>query len=181
VLDQQRRDRLAGIGLGILGVVVLTMAIFALRDRGGGSPASRDAAPPARQTSSAVSLGVEPSHTSRTHPSSAPPSSTAPSSSAPAHVAKVPLVVENNTSTTGLAANAETRLEAGGWTVTSIGTMTNDIVSTCAYYDPSVSGAKAAAKALRAQFPWIKRVEPRFPELAAGPVVVVLTWDYQPG
>ena len=173
--------------MGILGVVVLAMAIFALRDRGSSSPSSNNAAPPARQTSAvSQSLGVEPSHTSRAAPSSSPPSSPPQSSSPqsstpPAEVIKVPLVVENNTTTTGLAANAQTRLEAGGWTVTSIGTMTNDIISTCAYYDPSVPHAKAAAKALRAQFPWIKRIEPRFPELVTGPVVVVLTWDYQAG
>jgi hypothetical protein len=62
--------------------------------------------------------------------------------------------------------------------VTSVGNMTNNILSTCAYYDPSTAGAKEAAQALQAQFPTIRRVEPRFPELPAGPVVVVLTPDY---
>jgi hypothetical protein len=90
----------------------------------------------------------------------------------------VPLVVMNNTPTSGLAAGARQRFEDAGWTVTDIGTMTNDIISTCAYYDPDRRGAKGAALALQREFPTIKRVAPRFPELAEGAVVVVLNWDY---
>ncbi len=90
----------------------------------------------------------------------------------------VPLVVLNNTTTAGLAKQAAQRFRAGGWTVTSSGNLTNNIISTCAYYDPATAGAKAAAKALQAQFPTIKRVEPKFTGLPSGPVVVVLTPDY---
>jgi hypothetical protein len=89
-------------------------------------------------------------------------------------------LVENNTLTNGLAAGAKARFEAAGWTVSGVGTMSNDIISTCAYYDPSVDGAKEAAEELRREFPAIKRVVPRFAELAPGPVVVVLTSDYSP-
>ncbi len=85
----------------------------------------------------------------------------------------------NDTTVSGLAKSAAQRFENGGWTVTSSGNLTNDILSTCAYYDPDVSGAKAAARALRTQYPTIKRIEPKFPELPDGPVVVVLTPDYQ--
>src|SRR5439155_10104748 len=92
-----------------------------------------------------------------------------------ASVKDVPLVVLNNTTVGGLAAGAAHRFEDGGWTVTSFGNYQNDILSTCAYYDPSSAGAQAAARALQRQFPTIKRVEPKFPELPAGPVVVVLT------
>ena len=96
----------------------------------------------------------------------------------------MPLVVLNNSTTAGLAAQAAHRFEAGGWRVTSFGNYQNDISSTCAYYDPNVSGAKAAAQALQAQYPTIKRVAPRFtPDagaepLPSAPVVVVLTGDY---
>jgi hypothetical protein len=62
--------------------------------------------------------------------------------------------------------------------VTSTGNLVNSIISTCAYYDPNVEGAQAAATALQAQFPAIKRVVPKFAELPAGPIVVVLTADY---
>jgi hypothetical protein len=88
------------------------------------------------------------------------------------------LIVLNNTETSGLAKQAAQRFEAGGWTVSSTGNLTNDIISTCVYYDPSVSGAKKAAEALRRQFPTIQRVEQRFAQLPSGPVVVVLTPGY---
>ena len=91
---------------------------------------------------------------------------------------KLPLIVLNNTTTSGLAERAAHDFEAGGWTVTSYGNYTNNILSTCAYYDPDVAGAKAAATALRAQFPKIQRVLPKFSGLQAGPVIVILTPDY---
>jgi LytR cell envelope-related transcriptional attenuator len=93
-------------------------------------------------------------------------------------VTKLPLIVLNNTTTSGLAERAAHDFEAGGWTVTSYGNYTNNILSTCAYYDPDVAGAKAAATALRAQFPKIQRVLPKFSGLQAGPVIVILTPDY---
>jgi hypothetical protein len=96
-------------------------------------------------------------------------------------VAKLPLVVLNNTNVQSLAQQAKATFEAGGWVVTSTGNLTNDIVSTCTYYDPAVSGAQAAATALQKQFPAIKRVRPKFAELPAGPIVVVLTSDYASG
>jgi hypothetical protein len=93
---------------------------------------------------------------------------------------QVPLIVLNNTTTNGLATEAAHRFEAAGWTVNNTGNLVNDILSTCAYYDPSDANAKAAAKVLKAQFPAIKRVRPKFPELPSGPIVVVLTDDYAP-
>jgi LytR cell envelope-related transcriptional attenuator len=90
----------------------------------------------------------------------------------------MPLVVLNNTSTHGLAGQAELTFQNGGWTVTGIGNLQNDVVSTTAYYDPADPGAHAAAEALQVQFPRIKRVLPKFAELPAGPIVVVLTPDY---
>ncbi len=94
---------------------------------------------------------------------------------------RLPLVVLNNTTTSGLATQAADSFRSGGWTVTDIGNLSNTIISTCAYYDPDVDGAEAAAKALRKQFPSIKRVTSKFPELPAGPIVVVLTPDYNGG
>ncbi|WP_460605052.1 LytR C-terminal domain-containing protein [Jatrophihabitans fulvus] len=102
-------------------------------------------------------------------------------SSSPSTAQKLPLVVLNNTQQTGLASQAAQQFRGGGWTVTDTGNLVNDILSTCAYYDPSVDGSKAAAERLQQQFPAIQRVAERFPELPAGPIVVVLTSDYQPG
>jgi LytR cell envelope-related transcriptional attenuator len=96
----------------------------------------------------------------------------------------VPLIVLNNTTTRGIAKQAAQRFTTGGWTVTRYGNLPGnitDVISTCAYYDPSASDAKAAAEALARQYPQIRRVRERFADLPAGPVVVVLTPDYSAG
>ena len=77
-----------------------------------------------------------------------------------------------------LADTAAARFKAGGWTVSSTGNLNNSILSTCAYYDPTSPGAQQAAEQLQQQFPAIKRVKEKFPELPAGPVVIVLAADY---
>ncbi|MGN6606562.1 MAG: LytR C-terminal domain-containing protein [Jatrophihabitans sp.] len=168
-----RADRLVPLGILVLGIVVLWVAVAALQ-----SPTSSQAAPPTVTHTRTVSPSAPVSRpTSSVLSSSAPPSSSA--SHAPAApVTATPIVIMNNTTTTGLAAQAESKFQAAGWTVTSIGTMSNNILSTAAYYDAAVPGAHRAALALQRQFPTIKRVVPRFAELAPGPVVVVLAWDY---
>jgi hypothetical protein len=90
--------------------------------------------------------------------------------------------VLNDTAVYHLAALAAAKYIAAGWTVSSSGNYTapDGILSTCAYYDPTVSGSEAEASALKAQFPGIDRVEPKFGDLPAGPIVVVLTPGYQP-
>jgi len=168
--NRRRRERAVGIALATLGVGVLVIALIALRTPNGRGPVGKDAA------------------TTKTTPSTSPASSksTSKSTSKPATTTarttpasgKLPLVVLNNTPTAGLAGQAKARFETGGWTVTGTGTLTNDIASTCAYYDPASPSAQAAAQALRTQFPAIKRVMPKFAELPPGPIVVVLTSDY---
>jgi hypothetical protein len=165
---RKQRERIAGIGVVCLGLVVLVVAILALREPGGHVAAA----------GSAASSGPHGSP-SDTESSSAPaPTDTASSSPAAEDPKSVPLIVLNNSSVQGLAQDAADQFEAGGWTVTHVDDLQNDIISTCAYFDPSVPHAKAAAQALRRQFSGIDRVEPKFPELPSGPVVVVLTADY---
>lgn len=86
-----------------------------------------------------------------------------------------------------LGQQAADTFEQGGWTVDGVDeNYNNDILSSAAYYDPSIHGARHAALVLRKQFPSISRVEPRFAPssgsepLPAGPVIVVLTADYHP-
>lgn len=151
---------------------MLVIAVFALQH-----PRTNTAA---GATSAAHTSTAKPSPTTKR--SSAPaPTSSAPASTASQSAARLPLLVLNNTTITGLADRAKQTFVAGGWTVTDTGNLRNEIVSTCAYYDPSVPGAQQAAEALRAQFPAIKRVTPKFAELPAGPIVVVLTPDYVSG
>jgi hypothetical protein len=103
------------------------------------------------------------------------------SSSAATAIGSVPLIVLNDTNTANLAKNAVARFEGAGWNITTYDeNYNNDIISTAAYYDPSVTGAKKAAAALQKQFPTIRRVVPRFPQLPNGPIVVILTSDYSP-
>ena len=170
VARRHQRERIAGIVVACLGIVVLVVAIIALREPNGHvAAASGDSSNVAHATSSRSS-------TPPARPSTS--ASTSPTAPAPDQLKSVPLVVLNNSSVVGLATQASQEFESGGWTVTSVDNLQNDILSSCAYYDPAVVDAKAAALALQQQFPEIKRVRPKFPELPAGPVVVVLTSDY---
>jgi hypothetical protein len=175
---RRRLDRLAGIGIVVLGVVVLVAAIIAIRQ-----PKSRQAAAAIEQSTSVKSATAS-AHTSG---SSMPPTAASGASSSPqpspaatstAGLKSVPLVVLNSTSVTGLAQRAASTFETGGWTVTNSGNIQNNILSTCAYYDASSQQNLQVANALMAQFPAIKRVKEKFDGLPAGPVVVVLTSDY---
>lgn len=160
--------------LALLGVAVAVVAVIALRH-----PNGRQARPVSLPTTStATSTRTVTATPTPLHKSSA---STPPSTpvSTPSFAARsVPLVVLNDTSIYHLADTARQRFEAGGWTVTYVGNYVNDILSTCAYYDPSDPANEQAAQQLQQQFPAIKRVKERFPELPPGPIVVVLTPDY---
>ena len=167
----------------MLGVAVAVLAVVAL-----GQPQGKQAAKAAlTPSSSPASLSPEVSTSAATSASRAPSSSTANSSSsavtttnssATANPKAVPLIVLNATNKNGLAASATHTFQAGGWTVASQGNLTNNILSTCAYYDPSDPRNQAAAQALMTQFPAIKRIKEKFDGLPAGPIVVVLTADY---
>jgi hypothetical protein len=91
-------------------------------------------------------------------------------------------VVLNATSTANLATTTADQFKIAGWTVTSVDeSYSNNIISTAAYYDPSVANAKAVAETLQHQFPAIKRVVPKFTPLVDGPIVVILTSDFTSG
>jgi len=148
---------------------VLGIAIYALRHPSGTKVAAGTAT--RTVTHAPTSAAKSPTH--------AP--SPAAQSTSPAASGKLPLVVLNNSTIPGLAQQARASFVAGGWQVTSVGNLRNDIKSTCAYYDPSTPGAQQAAEQLMQQFPAIKRTAPKFAELPAGPIVVVLTSDYASG
>jgi LytR cell envelope-related transcriptional attenuator len=168
----------------VLGAVVLVVAIFALREPKGHVSAAAKSGTITRTvtpTSTHSSAKSTASSTAK-HPTKSKSGSSSSSSSPTtgSGVKSVPLVVLNNTTTSGLAKEAAQRFERGGWTVTKYDNYSNDIVSTCAYYDPSVQGAQAAAEALQQQYPTIQRVQPKFSGLDFGPVVVILTPGYSP-
>ena len=166
---RRRYDRVGGTVLAVLGVGVAVVAVIALRH-----PNGRQARPVSLRSTATATVTATPT------PSSSAPSgqSSTPGSTGSVAAHSVPLVVLNNTSTIGLAKTARQRFQAAGWTVTSVGNITNDIISTCAYYDPSDPANQQAALELQQEFPAIKRVTEKFPELPPGPIVVVLTTDY---
>jgi hypothetical protein len=170
--NRRRGDQIGGIVLALLGVAVAVVAVVALRH-----PNGRQAKAVTLRT-----ITTTPSHTATPTPrpsgSSHSSASTSPSTSPSTATHPIPLIVLNNTTTTGLADRARERFEAGGWTVTATDNLDNDILSTVAYFDPSDPANEQAALDLQRQFPAIKRVKERFPELPAGPIVVVLTSDY---
>lgn len=172
---RRRLDLIVGGFLAALGVVVAVVAVIALGQPKGHQAAKAVTSPVVKSsaTSSAAVTGT-PSTTA-----SATKSSTTPTSSAAStDVKSIPLIVLNSTSQAGLAASAAKTFASGGWTITSSGNIVNNILSTCAYYDPSNPKNEVAARALMAQFPAIKRVAVKFTGLPTGPVVVVLTSDY---
>ena len=175
--NRRRFDRVGGSVLAVIGVVVAVVAVVALQH-----PNGRQAKPVSLKTSTSTVTATATKTTTKTPPPSRPTSPTAPPSSAAGSSTSsghpIPLAVLNTTSINGLADTAKQQFEAGGWTVTSTGNYTNDILSTCAYYDPSDPANQQQAEQLQQQFPSIKRVKERFPELPAGPIVVVLTSDY---
>jgi hypothetical protein len=91
------------------------------------------------------------------------------------------LTVLDSTGRPAVLRDAAQRFEQAGWTVEVTGTFAGDILSTAAYYDPASDGAQAAAEALQARFPAIRRVRPRFDGLPRGPIVIVLSYDYSRG
>ncbi len=167
---RRQADRIGGVLLSVLGIVVAVVALVALRH-----PNGRQAKAVALGTSTVTATSTR---TQTAQPSTHAPTSTHKSGSTSAAAHPIPLVVLNNTSTGGLAETAKHRFEAAGWTVTSTGNIQNDILSTCAYYDPNDPANQQAALELQQRFPAVKRVKERFPELPAGPIVVVLTSDY---
>ncbi|HEY8300751.1 MAG TPA: LytR C-terminal domain-containing protein [Jatrophihabitans sp.] len=171
VARRHRRDRIAGVLIAVLGVAVAIIAIVALRNPHTNATA---AGTDTHHASSSV-----PAKPSASHPLTLSPSATPSSHRSSAPAGAEPLVVLNQTTTPGLASQAAQRFRTGGWKVTGVQeAYQNDVITTTAYYDPAVAGAQKAAQELAKQYPTIHRVAAKFPELPAGPVVVVLTTDY---
>ena len=165
----RRIDRVVGVILAVVGLGVGAVAVIALQ-RPEGRQASRESVP---ITASASATPSARSSTAR--PQATPARVTPP---APALASSLPLIVLNNTARAGAQIVAQQEFEKGGWTVSYVSTLDNQILSTCVYYDPGKPDALAAAQRLQQQFPAIKRVAPRFAELPPGPLVVVLTSDF---
>lgn len=106
-----------------------------------------------------------------------PPGETAPAApvTAPAEL-REEVAILNGTDVTGVAAEAQQQLEAGGWTVPAIDTYTGDITETTVFYP---DGMQDSAEALAAQFPVeIARVAPTIAGLTTQRLVLIVAEDY---
>lgn len=93
----------------------------------------------------------------------------------PKPVEKVPIVLFNQTTVSGLAASFRTKLEAGGWTVAAVDDFRGNVPATTVYFPP---GLRPVAKALMAQFPEIGRIRPAFSGISTTQLTVILSKDF---
>lgn len=111
-----------------------------------------------------------------TTPPATPPPTTASPTPSPTVAARPALTVLNNSRITGLAKKAAGDFAAGGWPIAGTGNLSGRLARTTVYY---AEGQRAAAEALRRQFPAITDMAPRYAGLPGGsPLTVVVTRDY---
>lgn len=163
----------SGLVFAVFSIVALTKPNGAAEKTGAQAPLTGTATPPPPVTDDPTETPGPATSATDTSPDE---TSQSGASNGSARAASV--VILNNTDVTGLAARAKADLQAAGWTVTDAISYSNDIVSTAAYYDPSNPANQQAALALQQQFPWIKRVVARFPQLPASPIVLILNAAY---
>jgi len=179
---RRRADQMVGGLLALIGVAALLVAILALQHPKGGTVAASKQTVPSGSSSPVVNPTVASSAAPSPRPSKTSPSPT-PSPVLTNDLGQeghdVPIIVLNNTNKTGLAQTMRDQFVAGGWKVTSVGNMSDNIVSTCAYFDPVDAKNLDAAQRLQAEFPAIKRVKEKYPGMPSGPLIVVLTSDYK--
>ncbi len=165
--------------MAALGLVVLVVAVIALQQPHQTATTAGTTTPSAQPTVGHTDQRSTASRATGSHS----PARSGPSAGHPTGARRraLALIVLNASGHSGLADQAKQRLQRGGWTVTSTDdNYVNRIISTAAYFDPTVPSAKAVALRLQRQYPTIKRVLARFPELPRGPIVLVLTTDYSP-
>ena len=158
-----------GVVLFVVGVVAGIVAVVAAHN------------PRGRQVNSNVSVSVTTvtAKPGSTH-FSTPSSSSSPSSSSKSRPSKpqTAIYILNNTTQPDLGTSTAAKFRAKGWRVAGTEDYSNDIISSCIYYDPSDPHNLTVAQQLQSEFPGIQRVAPRFPQLPEYPIVVILNPDY---
>jgi len=178
---------LLGIAVGALLVGLITLGSQPGGDGGSAGPTSTTAgtdtttvAPPA--TSGQATETTQPTTTTPepTPPQTtvAPPATTSAPPPAPPPPPTVPIRVYNNSTITGLAAQAADDFRRFGWTVVAVSNYPGGKIPTSTVYFRPGTEAEAAARQLAAKFNL--RVEPRFEGIAgASPgLIVIVTNDY---
>jgi cytoskeletal protein RodZ len=126
-----------------------------------------------------------PASTPAAGPTTKPPSATPePSSPAPSETAEtekpepareMAVVVLNQTTRRGLAAQIAAELQAKGWAVSGVGNFTGVVPATTVYYPP---GAGEQALVLAEDLPTEPRTRPRFGNLSTSSLTIVVTDSY---
>jgi hypothetical protein len=161
--------------LAVLAVAALITSLAVWRGEDPDQPTAAASTTSPRSTREALSQAPSTS-------AAAPSASTKPSVSArssdsvtrPADVA-VEVVVLNQTGRAGLAGQVATRLRGRGWTVPAVGNFRGVVPATTVYYPP---GQEAAAQAAAESLPTTPRIRPRFGNLSATRLTVVVTDTY---
>jgi hypothetical protein len=112
-------------------------------------------------------------------PSAGAATTTPPSthrSTARPRVARLPLLVLNDSRIAGLAARAARDFHAAGWPIAGTGNYAGQVPRTTVFYAP---GQRAAARLLMSRFPAITRLLPRFRGLPGSGLTVVVTRYYR--
>ena len=172
-----RRVRIVGAVIAVLLVssgVALLLAVRGQEADGG------VAAAPSASTSRKVptpTLSSLPTSLATVDPSPTAPQLPSPRPAGPQALQRPPLTVLNNSTISGLGADAAARFRAAGWTIADIRGISGRYRYSTVYYDP---GQIEAARTLMRQFPAISVIEPRllYPNLPGRGLTVVVTRDF---
>ena len=177
--------RLAGLALLGIGVIAAIIGVATLFLDGSGN-GTQTAAPATTASPGAPAPGATPTvPAAPTFTPAPPPAALAPGGDAGSKTEgsgvshREPIRVYNNSTITGLAANAAADFEAAGWTVAEVANYPFGILySSTVYYRPDTS-EQAAAEELGREFGL--RVHERFEgiEDASPGVIVIVTNDYK--
>jgi LytR cell envelope-related transcriptional attenuator len=150
--------------VALLGTVAVVFGLLTLFGNNGAPAGDDDAAAGASTPAPTTSAdGTTPAQPDPTEAVTAPPE------------LRGEVGVLNATGVPGLAGRAQEALEAGGWPVPATDTYSGDVDVTTVFYPP---GEEETARALAAQFPQIKAVEPTIEGLTTSRLVLILADDY---
>jgi len=170
-------------GLALLGVAVgaILVGLVTLGGGNGGDSASPTSTSPATDTTTADGTATDGTGTTGIPTETTPSPTTAPAPTTaqppPPPDPKAPIRVYNNSTITGLAAQAADDFGRAGWQVDEVANFRGLIPTSTVYYRPGTD-EEAAARALANRFNL--RVEPRFDGIAGAKpgLIVIVTNDY---
>lgn len=190
----QRSGTIVAVALVAALAVLLVAVVLSFVDAPGGSSPAADgdrtttAAPttpggsssaPPDDSGTTSAPPSEPVGDPATVPAETPddPGEPSPTTAAPDGPAaeRLPLLVLNNSTITGLASRAADDFTAAGWPVADVGNLRGRIRETTVYYAP---GAEASARALAGEFPQVTRVLPRIDGLPGDAALTVVVTRY---